>query len=119
MSEDSQIKTIFANRIGTKSAVMYAPKFTSLTSNKGNVKAVAKKVYVKNTPNKLQYKLSYKLKGTNKWKSAGYTAKNVKYIKGLKKGKVYNFALRYRYQSSVDGKTYVYSKAVYKNAKIK
>ena len=119
MSEDSQIKTIYANRIGTKSAVMFAPKFTSLTSNKGNVKAVAKKVYVKNTPNKLQYKLSYKLKGTNKWKSAGYTAKNVKNIKGLKKGKVYNFALRYRYQSSVDGKTYVYSNVVYKSAKVR
>ena len=86
---------------------------------KGTLNVVAKKVYTKNTPKNLQYKVSYKLKGTNKWYSAGYGAKNVKSINGLKKGKVYNLALRYRYQSSLDGKTKVYSKVVYKNVKIR
>ena len=118
-SEDSQIVTVFANRIGTKSAVMYAPKFTSVKQTRGTLNVVANKVYVKNTPKNLQYKVSYKLKGTNKWNSVGYGAKNVKSIKGLKKGKVYNLALRYRYQSSLDGKTYVYSKPVYKTVRVR
>ena len=118
-SEDSQIVTVYANRIGTKSAVMYAPKFTSVKQTKGTLNVVAKKVYTKNTPKNLQYKVSYKLKGTNKWYSAGYSAKNAKSIKGLKKGKVYNLALRYRYQSSLDGKTNVYSRVVYKTVRIR
>ena len=122
--DDSQVQTIYANRIGTKPATMYAPKFTSLTFNKTKAKTttakvVAKKVYVKNTPKNLHYKVSYRLKGTKTWKSAGYSAKNVKYIKGLKKGKIYNFALRYRYQSAVDGKTYVYGNVAYRTVKVK
>ena len=118
-SEDSQIVTVYANRIGYRAAAMYAPKFSSVTSKNGAIKVVAKKVYTKNTPKNLQYKVSYKLKGTNKWKSAGYGAKNVKSIKGLKRGKVYNLALRYRYQSNLDGKTFVYSKTVYKNVRVR
>lgn len=124
--EFSKVKTIYANRIGTKSAKMIAPKFSSITfaKTKGKVKTttakvVAKKVYIKDTPKKLQYKVSYRLKGTKTWKSAGYSAKNVKYIKGLKKGKVYNFAVRYRYQSAVDGKTTVNSKVAYRTVKAK
>ena len=121
-SEDSAIKTVYANRIATKSAKMYAPKFSSITfaNNKANTttaKVIAKKVYVKNTPKNLQYKVSYRLKGTKTWKSAGYSAKNVKYIKGLKKGKVYTFAVRYRYTSVLDGKTIVYSNVTYKSVR--
>ena len=108
-------KTIYANRIGTKSAKMMAPKFVSIKGNK----VVAKKVYVKNTPKDLQYKVSYKLKGTKAWKSAGYSAKNVKFIKGLKDGRVYNYALRYRYKSTVDGKTLVYSNVAYKTVRVR
>ena len=119
LGEASKIKTVYANRIGTKSAVMYAPTFVKVETVKGTIKVVAKKVYVKNPPKGLQYKLSYKLKGAENWKSAGYSAKNVKSIKGLKKSKVYNLALRYRYKSSLDGKTYVYSKARYTNATIR
>ena len=118
-SDYTKIKTVYANRIGTKKAAMPAPKFVSLKINKGTAKVTAKKITFNNTPKTVSYKVSYRIKGNEKWKSAGYKAKNVQTIKGLKKGKVYNFALRYRYQSAVDGKTYVYSKVVYKNAKIK
>ena len=120
----SDVQTVYANRIGTKSAKMIAPKFSSLTFNKTKAKTktakvVAKKVYANNPPKKLQYKVSYKLKGTSKWKSAGFNGKNVKYIKGLKKGKTYNFALRYRYTSSLDDKTLVNSNVVYRTVKVK
>ena len=124
--DGTNIQTVYANRIGTRSAKMLAPKFSSLTFAKTTAKAktttakvIAKKVYKKATPKKLQYKVSYRLKGTKTWKSTGYSAKNIKYIKGLKKGKVYTFAVRYRYQSAVDGKTIVNSNVTYKAARVK
>ena len=120
----SKVKTVYANRIGTKAATMFAPKFASVTFNKNKLKTttakvVANKVYVKNTPRNLQYKVSYKIKGAKTWKSAGYSANNVKYVKSLTKGKTYSFALRYRYLSSLDGKTYIYSQVVYRNATVR
>ena len=115
----SPIKTVYANRVGSKSAVMPAPKFTSITSKKGTVKVVVKNIKFKTSPKTVLYKVSYRQNGTNKWIDTKYTAKNIKTIKGLKRGKTYSFALKYKYKSSLDSKTYVYSWVVYKKAKIK
>ena len=120
----SKVKTVYANRVGNKPATMFTPKFASVTFAKNKLKTtsakvVANKVYVKNTPKNLKYKVSYKIKGAKTWKSNGYSASNVTTVKGLTKGKTYTFALRYRYLSSLDGKTYIYSKVVYRNARVK
>ena len=117
--EFSQMKNVWSNRVGTKAAVMPAAKFISITSNRGTAKVTAKKITFKTAPKAVQYKVSYKVKGTEQWKSPGYKAQNVQSIKGLKRGKTYRFALRYRYKSALDGKTMVSSSVVYKNVRIK
>ena len=121
---DSKVKTFYANRVATKSALMPAVKFSSIKVTKAgtktaNAKVIAKKVYTTNTPKKLQYKVSYRIKGTSKWSATQYGSSNVKNIKGLRRGKVYTFAVRYRYQSAVDGKTNVYGKVAYREVRVR
>ena len=115
----SKIVKVFANRIGTKSAVMPAPKFVSIKTKNGVTKVTVKNIKFTSNPKKVAYKVSYRVKGAKKWNKSEFSFNNVKTIKGLKKGKTYNFALKYRYKSALDNKTFVYSKIVYKNIKVK
>ena len=122
--EYSTVKTFYTNRLANKKASMPTIKFSSIKSKKtgaktASVKVTAKKVYTKNKPKKLQYRVSYRLSGSSKWKNTSYSSNNVKSIKNLKRGKVYKFAIKYRYESSVDGKTYIYGKTAYKNIRIR
>lgn len=112
-------KKFYANRIGTKAFAMATPKFVSVKTIKGTTKVVVKNIKFRTVPKTVAYKIAYRLKGTKNWKGTKYIAKNVKSIRGLKKGRIYTFSTNYRYKSSVDGKTYVYSKVIYKTIKIK
>ena len=111
--KDSNIVKVYANRLGKKSSVMPQTKINRIKSYKGKITVYARDVKFNSNPKKVAYQVSYKLKGTNKWIKTGYTFGNVKTVKGLKVGKTYNIALRYRYKSALDGKTFVYSKPVY------
>lgn len=118
-SEYSQVRTAYTNRIGNRYSVMPMPKFATIKITNGTARITAKKINYTALPKNIEYKVSYKIRGTKEWKFLKYTSNNVKTINGLKKGKTYNFALRYRYISPLDGKTYTYSKVAHKYSKIK
>ena len=119
----SDIKTVYSNRIGTRPAKMLTPKFGNITvkehGNQFSLQAPVLRVYPTSFQKDLQYQFSYKLKGSKIWNKTGYSPSRVKHIKGLKKGKTYILALRYRYQSLLDKKTFVYSQVTCKTVVVR